>query len=57
MPHRIAVTLLLGVAGALACDALRTPLLWLIGPLGVTAVASMARARVAASRALRNGAQ
>ncbi|MES2787340.1 MAG: AbrB family transcriptional regulator [Pseudomonadota bacterium] len=41
LPVRIALTLLLALAGALACSWLRTPIPWMIGPLVVTSVASI----------------
>ena len=39
---RVTLTLLLALGAAALCVALRTPLPWMIGPLVVTAVASMA---------------
>jgi membrane AbrB-like protein len=41
LPARVALTLLLALAGALLCRWLRTPLPWMIGPLLATAIASM----------------
>ncbi|MDF2462612.1 MAG: putative rane protein [Ramlibacter sp.] len=40
-PARVALTLLLALTAALLCRWLRTPLPWMIGPLLVTAVASV----------------
>ena len=56
-PIRIASTLLLALAAALACAWMRTPLPWMIGPLVVTAVASMRGARTQSWNPLRNMAQ
>lgn len=41
LPARAALTLLLAVAGALACEWLATPIPWTIGPLLVTSIASV----------------
>lgn len=54
---RIALTLLLGLAAALACVALRTPLPWMLGPLIATAVAGVCGAPLAASPWQRNAGQ
>lgn len=56
-PIRIASTLLLAVAAALACVWLRTPLPWMIGPLVATAAASMRGAQTQSWNPLRNLAQ
>lgn len=54
---RIVLTLLLALAGAGACVWLRTPLPWMIGPLVVTAVASMRGVPTQSWNPLRNAAQ
>jgi uncharacterized protein len=54
---RVALTLLLALGAAALCVALRTPLPWMIGPLVVTAVASMAGAPTESAGPLRNGGQ
>src|SRR5689334_22253906 len=41
LPARIALTLLLALAGALLCAQLHTPIPWTIGPLVATGVASI----------------
>jgi membrane AbrB-like protein len=41
LPARVALTLLLALAGAFACLELRTPIPWTIGPLVATALASV----------------
>jgi len=41
LPARVALTLLLALAGAWACVMLRTPIPWTIGPLLATALASV----------------
>ena len=51
---RIVLTLALALGAALACEALRTPLPWIIGPLLATAACGMAGLRLAASNRLRN---
>jgi membrane AbrB-like protein len=56
-PSRIALTLLLALAAAATCVWLRFPLPWLIGPLTVTAVASMRGFQTSSWNPLRNGAQ
>lgn len=56
-PLRIAATLLLALAAALACAWLRTPLPWIIGPLVATAAASMRGAPTRSWNPLRNLAQ
>ena len=53
-PTRIALTLLLALAAALACAQLHTPLPWMIGPLVVTAAASMLGAPTHSWTPLRN---
>ncbi|MBX3599093.1 MAG: AbrB family transcriptional regulator [Rubrivivax sp.] len=52
--RRVALTLALGLAAALACRALGTPLPWLIGPLLASAALSMTGVKLAASGRLRN---
>ena len=52
-----ALTLLLALAGALLCVWLSTPLPWMIGPLLVTAAASMLRVRTESWALLRNAGQ
>jgi uncharacterized protein len=54
---RIAATLALGLAAALACVWLRTPLPWMIGPLLATSFVSILGAPTRSSPLLRNGAQ
>ncbi|MFC5497052.1 AbrB family transcriptional regulator [Caenimonas terrae] len=54
---RIALSLLLALAAALACAWLRTPLPWMIGPLVATAAASMRGAPTQSWSPLRNLAQ
>jgi len=54
---RVTLTLLLALGAAALCVALRTPLPWMIGPLVVTAVASMAGAPTESWAPLRNGGQ
>ncbi|GAC1603022.1 MAG: AbrB family transcriptional regulator [Ramlibacter sp.] len=56
-PFRIALTLLLALAAAVTCLWLHTPLPWMIGPLAVTAAASMRGLQTQSWNALRNGAQ
>jgi membrane AbrB-like protein len=56
-PTRILSTLLLALAAALACRWLRTPLPWMIGPLAVTALASMRGMPTQSWGPLRNAAQ
>ncbi len=56
-PSRIALTLLLALTAAAAFVWLRMPLPWLIGPLAVTAVASMRGLQTSSWNPLRNGAQ
>jgi membrane AbrB-like protein len=56
-PIRIASTLLLALAAALACAWMHTPLPWMIGPLLATAVASMRGARTQSWNPLRNMSQ
>jgi hypothetical protein len=56
-PLRILATLLLALAAALAAEALRSPLPWLIGPLLLTAAAGVAGVPLAAWTPLRNGGQ
>lgn len=51
---RVAGTLLLALAAALLCVWLKTPLPWIIGPLLVTAAASMLRVRTESWNPLRN---
>ena len=41
LPFRVTLTLLLALGAALACQALRTPIPWMIGPLLATSIASM----------------
>ena len=54
---RVAWTLLLGAAAALACEGLGTPLPWTIGPLVATAAFGVAGVPLAASAGLRNAGQ
>ena len=54
---RVTLTLLLALGAAALCVALRTPLPWMIGPLVVTAMASMAGAPTESWAPLRNGGQ
>ena len=54
---RTVFTLLLALLAALACVALGTPIPWMMGPLVVTAVASVLGAPVASWVPLRNGGQ
>lgn len=56
-PHRIALTLLVALLAALACEALHTPLPWMIGPLLATALGGMRGAPFAAAAPLRNAGQ
>jgi hypothetical protein len=50
---RVAVTLLVAMAGALVCVLVHAPLPWLIGPLVAVALASMLQARLAPPPAAR----
>lgn len=52
-----ALTLALGVAGAVVCLLVDTPLPWMIGPLLATAVAAMAGLPMVAAPLIRNGGQ
>jgi membrane AbrB-like protein len=52
-----ALTLLAALAAAQLCIALRTPIPWMLGPLLVTAVASVFGAPTRSSNLLRNGGQ
>jgi membrane AbrB-like protein len=54
---RIALTLLAAWAAAQLCTALRTPIPWMLGPLLVTAVASVCGAPTRSANVLRNGGQ
>ena len=54
---RAGLTVLLALAAALACVWLRTPLPWMIGPLLVTSIASVAGAPTRSWPPLRNAAQ
>lgn len=54
---RVAFTLALALAAALACVALRTPLPWMLGPLVATALLSMAGAPTDSATPLRNAGQ
>ena len=54
-PVRLALTLLLALAAAQLCSALRVPLPWMIGPLLATALGGVLGAPLAASNVLRNG--
>ena len=56
-PTRICFTLLLALAAAGSCAWLRTPLPWMIGPLVVTAAASMRGVQTESWNPLRNVAQ
>jgi membrane AbrB-like protein len=56
-PIRIAGTLLLALAAALACTWMHVPLPWMIGPLVATAVSSMRGAPTQSWNPLRNTAQ
>ncbi|MDB5945433.1 MAG: putative rane protein [Ramlibacter sp.] len=56
-PIRIAGTLLLALAAAGTCAWLHAPLPWMIGPLVVTAIASMRGAQTESWNPLRNAAQ
>lgn len=55
--HRIALTLLAAFAGALLCVWLHTPIPWMLGPLLVTALASVLGAPTRSAPALRNAGQ
>lgn len=52
--RRVGLAIVLAVVAALACQALRTPIPWMIGPLLCTAVASVLGAPLASSRRLRD---
>lgn len=54
---RVLVTLVLAMSAALLCERLHTPIPWMLGPLVVTAVASLAGAGTASWAPLRNGGQ
>lgn len=54
-PARLAGTLLLALAAAVLCSALRVPLPWMIGPLLATALGGVLGVPLAASTVLRNG--
>ena len=54
-PLRLLGTLLLALAAAITAERLHTPLPWMIGPLLVTALCSVAGAPVQASNRLSNG--
>lgn len=56
-PARIALTLSLAGLAALACEALGTPLPWMIGPLLVTAAGCVAGAPLASATPLRHAGQ
>jgi membrane AbrB-like protein len=56
-PARIALSLAAGALAAVACERLRVPLPWMIGPLLVTAIGCMAGAPMATSPVLRNAGQ
>ena len=56
-PIRIVGTLLLALVAAVACAWLRAPLPWMIGPLAVTALASMRGVQTQSWNPLRNVAQ
>lgn len=57
LPARAALTLLLAIAGALVCEWLDTPIPWTIGPLLVTAVASVLALPTRSLVPLRNAGQ
>jgi membrane AbrB-like protein len=52
--RRVGLAIVLAVVAALVCQALRTPIPWMIGPLLSTAVASVLGAPLASSRRLRD---
>jgi membrane AbrB-like protein len=54
---RVALTLVLAAAAAWLCEAIGTPIPWMIGPLVATAAASVIGAPLDASRRLRDGGQ
>ena len=54
---RLALTLAAGTLAAIACERLRVPLPWMIGPLVVTAAGCMAGTPLAAATVLRNAGQ
>jgi len=56
-PVRVLATLLLALAAAALCLALRTPLPWMIGPLLAVSLASIADAPTASHTPLRNAGQ
>jgi membrane AbrB-like protein len=56
-PVRVLATLLLALAAAALCLALRTPLPWMIGPLLAVSLASIAGAPTASHTPLRNAGQ
>ena len=56
-PVRVLATLLLALAAAVLCLALRTPLPWMIGPLLAVSLASIAGAPTASYTPLRNAGQ
>ena len=56
-PVRVALTLLLALAAALLCVALRTPVPWMIGPLLATALASILGRPTRSLGPLRNAGQ
>jgi membrane AbrB-like protein len=56
-PARLAATLALALAAALACRALRVPLPWMIGPLLATGICGVLGVPVRASSRLRNAGQ
>ncbi|MGE3349838.1 MAG: AbrB family transcriptional regulator [Ramlibacter sp.] len=56
-PARVALTLVLALAAAETCVALRTPIPWMIGPLLATAIASILGAPTASWTPLRNAGQ
>jgi membrane AbrB-like protein len=55
--RRVTGTLLVALAAALACEALRTPIPWMIGPLLATGILSVSGVPVESWTPLRNGGQ
>ena len=57
LPLRVTLTLLLALAAALACVAMRTPIPWMIGPLVATSIASILGRPTRSWSPLRNAGQ
>src|SRR6476661_8831141 len=57
LTFRVTLTLVLALGAALLCDALRTPIPWMIGPLLATSIASMLGGPTRSLAPLRNAGQ